>query len=102
PREHALEVRADVMREAFDELARGLPSESFFVGLSSIHWREAWKYGERAYRYCQMDLGHAIAAISIAAAGLGWRACLCDDLGCDDLLDLLGLRDAHGVEPEEP
>jgi len=22
-------------------------------GLSSIHWREAWKYGERAYRYCR-------------------------------------------------
>jgi len=32
------------------------------LGLSSIHWREAWKYGERAFRYCQHDIGHAIAS----------------------------------------
>ena len=25
-----------------------LPEGSFLVGLSSVHWREAWKYGERA------------------------------------------------------
>ena len=41
--------------------------------LTSIHWREAWKYGERAFRYCQHDLGHAIATISLAASMLGWR-----------------------------
>ena len=29
------------------------------IGLSSIYWREAWKYGERAYRYCQHDIVHA-------------------------------------------
>ena len=46
------------------------------VALTSIHWREAWKYGERAFRYCQHDLGHAIAAVSMAAALLGWRAAL--------------------------
>ena len=38
---------------------------SCLVALTSIHWREAWKYGERAFRYCQHDLGHAIAAVSI-------------------------------------
>ncbi|WP_256360986.1 hypothetical protein [Methylomonas koyamae] len=38
--------------------------------MSSIHWREAWKYGERAFRYCQHDIGHALAALSYAAAGL--------------------------------
>jgi SagB-type dehydrogenase family enzyme len=27
--------------------------------LTSIVWREAWKYGERAYRYCLHDIGHA-------------------------------------------
>ncbi len=42
------------------------------LGLTSIHWREAWKYGERAYRYCQLDVGHAVAAVAFAAAALGW------------------------------
>ena len=37
---------------------------SLLVVLTSIHWREAWKYGERAFRYCQHDLGHAIAAVA--------------------------------------
>ena len=46
------------------------------VALTSIHWRESWKYGERAFRYCQHDLGHAIAAVSIAAGLVGWRAAL--------------------------
>jgi len=102
PREHALEVRAEVPGEAFGELARGLPPGSFFVGLASIHWREAWKYGERAFRYCQHDCGHAIACLAIAAAGLGWRARLCDDLGHEDLAALLGLGGPRGAEPEEP
>ena len=47
---------------------------TWLVALTSIHWREAWKYGERAFRYCQHDLGHAIAAVRIAAGLCGWRA----------------------------
>jgi hypothetical protein len=27
--------------------------------LTSIAWREAWKYRDRAYRYCLHDIGHA-------------------------------------------
>ena len=38
------------------------------LGFSSVFWREAWKYGERAYRYCQHDVGHALAAVSYGAA----------------------------------
>ena len=29
------------------------------MALTSITWREAWKYGERAFRYCNHDVGHA-------------------------------------------
>jgi len=43
------------------------------VGLTSIMWREAWKYGERAFRYCQLDIGHAVGALAYAAALLGWE-----------------------------
>lgn len=42
-----------------------------WIGLSSIHWREAWKYGERAFRYCQLDVGHALAALRYAAGLMG-------------------------------
>ena len=41
------------------------------VGLTSIFWREAWKYGERAYRYCCHDLGHAMMSVLLAARALG-------------------------------
>ena len=37
-----------------------LAAAEFHVGLTSITWREAWKYGERAFRYCQHDVGHAL------------------------------------------
>jgi nitroreductase len=54
------------------------PEDSFLVGLSSIHWREAWKYGERAFRYCQHDVGHALGALRFAAAALDWKLFLLD------------------------
>ena len=42
--------------------------------LTSIAWREAWKYGERAYRYCLHDIGHAWQALALAARALGCNA----------------------------
>lgn len=41
--------------------------------LSSIFWREAWKYRDRAFRYCHHDLGHAIASLGECLTGLGHR-----------------------------
>ena len=41
------------------------------VGLTSIFWREAWKYRDRAYRYCCHDLGHAMMSLLLAARALG-------------------------------
>lgn len=64
PEQHALEGRALT-------LPTGEPPW-LAVGLSSVMWREAWKYGERAFRYCQLDVGHAICALAYAAAVLGW------------------------------
>lgn len=64
PKDHLLEGRALRSPDGARWLA---------VGLSSIMWREAWKYGERAFRYCQLDVGHAMATLAYAAALLGWR-----------------------------
>ncbi len=65
---------------------------ALLVGLSSIHWREAWKYGERAFRYCQLDIGHALAALSYAASLLGWRVELLSAYSDADISTLLGLN----------
>lgn len=77
----------------------------FLVGLSSIHWREAWKYGIRAYRYCQHDAGHALAALRYAAACHGWSLRLLPDWGDGQIERLLGLdrgADFEGAEREDP
>ena len=67
---------------------------------------EAWKYGERAFRYCQHDVGHAIGALVYSAARLGWRVRLLDGWGDADIATLLGLPDCTtpdgGAEPEFP
>jgi SagB-type dehydrogenase family enzyme len=39
--------------------------------LTSIAWREAWKYGDRAYRYCLLDIGHAWQALALSARAIG-------------------------------
>jgi SagB-type dehydrogenase family enzyme len=88
-RDHVLEHRWTPT--AGVPLARLLPKGVFVLGLASIHWREAWKYGERAFRYCQHDVGHALAAIRYAAAVLGWSARLLDAPGDDDVSALLGI-----------
>jgi SagB-type dehydrogenase family enzyme len=94
-RDHCLERRCLLSRGANDRLTAALPPHGFLIGLSSIHWREAWKYGERAFRYCQHDAGHAIAAVRFAAAALGWSARLLDASSDADVAALLGLdRDA--------
>lgn len=102
PREHVLEVRFRFPLATWQDLTSGLPDGALLLGLSSVHWREAWKYGERAFRYCQLDVGHAIGAISLAAAGLGWQVTLLDDLGTRQVSDLLGVSDPQGAEAEHP
>jgi SagB-type dehydrogenase family enzyme len=68
---HALEQRCAFDADAWRGAAGG--TDAVLIALTSIHWREAWKYGERAFRYCQHDLGHAVAAIALAGRLLGWR-----------------------------
>ncbi len=101
-KEHGLEVRAEFDPVLWNTLCAGFPAGTFFIGLTSIHWREAWKYGLRAYRYCMHDAGHALGALGIAAAGLGWRMRLLDEPGTDELASLLGTSQPHAAEAEEP
>ena len=88
--------------EAIEALLQPFPAQSFFVGLSSIHWREAWKYGERAFRYCQHDIGHALGTLRIAGAVLGWRVFLLAGLDDRTIGALLGLNRLHEFDQAEP
>lgn len=99
---HGLEVRAEFNSGLWNTLCSGFPRHTFFIGLTSIHWREAWKYGQRAYRYCMHDAGHALGALSMAAAGLGWQARLLDEPGTDELARLLGTSQQHTARVRKP
>ena len=100
PHDHVLEKRADIEHEDWSRLVRILPQGAFLVGLTSILWREAWKYGERAFRYCQHDVGHAIGSLAMAAAALGWRVRLLPTFTDTELARLLGIDAQQGVEAE--
>jgi len=67
PSSHTAEQRAigDFGRKLVDTSA-----PLIFV-LTSIAWREAWKYRDRAYRYCLHDIGHAWQALTLAARSIG-------------------------------
>ncbi len=95
--DHSLEQRCQFPHKHTDP--------GILIGLSSIHWREAWKYGERAYRYCQHDLGHALGALRYAAATLGWSVALLAEWSDNDIANLLGLNrsgDFQALEHESP
>ncbi|HET8580649.1 MAG TPA: SagB/ThcOx family dehydrogenase, partial [Nitrospiraceae bacterium] len=105
PKEHALELRTEFPKESFALLMQGFPPDAFLVGFTSVNWRETWKYGERAFRYCQHDVGHAIGSARIAAETLGWRMLLLDGLADDTVASLLGvdrMEDFEGAEREHP
>lgn len=91
PDEHALERRAQLADDGWTRLAADLPDGSALLVLSSVIWREAWKYGERAWRYCQHDVGHAMAALRYAAACNGWTLSALPDVPDADVAALAGL-----------
>lgn len=102
--DHCLEQRCNLKPQT-EELITLLDNNSFLIGLSSIHWREAWKYGERAFRYCQHDAGHAVAAVRYAASVLGWKVQLLEHVSDAQIASVLGLNrsdDFNEAETETP
>ena len=104
-REHGLELRADFPSAQILQCFAPFPDGAFLFGLSSVHWREAWKYGERAFRYCNHDVGHALGSARFAAATLGWTMLLLDGVDQNQVARLLGTHrreDFGEAEPEHP
>ena len=100
PDEHLLEKRAGFEPAEWERFASNLPEGAFLAGLTSIHWREAWKYGERAFRYCQHDVGHALGAVALSGQCLGWRVRLLDGPKTREIEQLLGVDTQTGPEKE--
>lgn len=92
PKEHALEI--------LHTYTQPISDGSFLIALSSVIWREAWKYGERCWRYCQLDAGHAHQSIRISARMLGWE---CDVLSVDtaEIARLCGIDQHERFDPDE-
>jgi SagB-type dehydrogenase family enzyme len=104
--DHSLERRAWNAPTDADDDADAITdakAPGVWLGYSSIAWREAWKYGERAFRYCQLDMGHVLAALAYAAALHGWQPRLLG-LTPSDTAARLGVDradDFRAVEAEE-
>jgi SagB-type dehydrogenase family enzyme len=61
--------------------------------LTSIAWREAWKYRERAYRYCLHDIGHAWEALVLSARAAGCTSFAVGHFADDEIASLCGLNE---------
>lgn len=97
PKDHALEVLSEFTTPLWNDLPQG----SFFLALSSVVYREVWKYGERAFRYTQLDAGHAARAVAISAKMLGWHVKIIDTLNDRMLAQLLGFEQKERFHPME-
>lgn len=96
--EHALETLHDAdglptVLAATGDLP-GVVAADAVVLVSSIWWRSAWKYGDRAYRYCLQDAGHVAGNVALVATALGYHATVIHHFVDDALSQLLGLDPA--------
>lgn len=61
--------------------------------LTSLAWREAWKYRERAYRYCLLDMGHASEALALAASAAECTHLVMNEFAEDEIARACGLNE---------
>ena len=85
PSSHMAEQRAEGI------VPSGLPGGTLNFVLTSIAWREEWKYRDRAYRYCLHDIGHAWQALVLAARAMGCESFATALFADDELTQALRL-----------
>ena len=87
---HALEPRCFLPGGVWEAVEQHFQTKCFLVALSSIFWRESWKYGERAFRYCNHDIGHALACLSFSGNLFGWKVVCLNELSDRQIETVLG------------
>jgi len=101
PYRHIVEWRATFDNSLWSKVMSHFRTDGYFVALSSIYWRESWKYGERAFRYCNHDVGHAMACLSFSASLLGWKVTYLNALSDDEIETMLGFHKTAWIEHEK-
>jgi SagB-type dehydrogenase family enzyme len=89
PSSHMAEQRA---MGDFSSKLPGEPGPIVFI-LTSLVWREAWKYRERAYRYCLHDMGHASEALALSARAIGCTGVVTPEFADDEIARACRLSD---------
>ncbi len=89
---HALERRAKISAKHWRLIRDHFDADGFLIALTSIFWRESWKYGERAFRYCNHDVGHALACLSFSGNIFGWKVKYLNALSDSEIETVLGLK----------
>jgi hypothetical protein len=69
PHDHGLELRAELPKAETSRLLGMFPAGACLLAFTSIIWREAWKYGERAFRW------GGTWRCSTGRTGQRWRPC---------------------------
>ncbi len=98
---HNLEKTAEIRQDVKDLIGKHFKTDGFLFGFSSIFWREAWKYGERAYRYCNHDIGHALASVRFSANLLGWDVKILNEVSDEEISVIFGLNKRKWIKDEE-
>jgi SagB-type dehydrogenase family enzyme len=80
-------------QRASGDYAAAVGSAPLVFVLTTIAWREAWKYRSRAYRYCLLDAGHASESLLLAIRSAGYEARATGHFADGALAELLGVRD---------
>lgn len=66
-----------------------LPAAAFFI--TTLFFRSAWKYRDRAYRYCLLDAGHLVENALLVLRSEGFKACVYDRFNDASLNAFLGV-----------
>ncbi len=65
--------------------------------LSSVPFRSEWKYSKRAIRYCYLDAGHQIGALSTSLNLFGHSATILSEYDVDEISTMMGFKDEERV-----
>ncbi len=90
-------------KERVISLANGLiappmqPGPSLVFFITAIFFRSAWKYRERAYRYCLLDAGHLLENLALALKAWGLKFDISYDFKDKEVNELLGLDESREV-----
>ncbi len=98
---HNLEKLAEIDEDDKNIISNFFKTEGFLIALSSIYWREAWKYGERAFRYCNHDVGHALGSIRFSANLNGWKVKILNAVSDEEISTIFGFDKRKWVKDEK-